>query len=129
MYYTLGQRKGLDIGGQKGDEGGRWFVIEKDMKNNVLYVAHGSEEKLYSKGCTVTGFNWIPAPPEEKEFSCTAKFRYRQGEQEVRVLCGEDKLTVLAKETQRALTPGQYAVLYRGEKCMGGGVIDEIIPQ
>ena len=129
MYYTLGQRKGLDIGGQKGDEGGRWFVIEKDMKNNVLYVAHGSEEKLYSKGCTVTGFNWIPAPPEEKEFSCTAKFRYRQGEQEVRVLCGEDKLTVLAKEPQRALTPGQYAVLYRGEKCMGGGVIDEIIPQ
>lgn len=129
MYYTLGQRKGLDIGGQKGDGGGRWFVIEKDMKNNVLYVAHGSEEKLYSKGCTVTGFNWIPAPPEEKEFSCTAKFRYRQGEQEVRVLCGEDKLTVLAKEPQRALTPGQYAVLYRGEKCIGGGVIDGIIPQ
>ena len=129
MYYTLGQRKGLDVGGQKGDEGGRWFVTEKDLKNNILYVAHGSEERLYAKGCTVTGFNWIPAPPEEEEFCCTAKFRYRQNEQAVRVLRGGDGLTVLAEQPQRALTPGQYAVLYRGEKCIGGGVIDQVIPQ
>lgn len=128
MYYTLGQRKGLDIGGQKGDgEGGRWFVIEKDLKNNILYVAHGGEEKLYAKGCTVTGFNWIPCAPEEEEFRCTAKFRYRQGEQGVRVLREGDKLTVWADEPQRALTPGQYAVLYKGDQCLGGGVIDEVL--
>ena len=129
MYYTLGQRRGLDIGGQKGDGGGRWFVIEKDVKNNILYVAHGGEERLYARGCTVSGFNWIPAPPEEKEFACTAKFRYRQAEQKVRVLREGDRLVVLAEEAQRALTPGQYAVLYRGEMCLGGGVIEEIVPQ
>ena len=124
MYYTLGQRKGLDIGGQKGDGGGRWFVIEKDMKNNVLYVAHGSEEKLYSKGCTVTGFNWIPAPPEEKEFSCTAKFRYRQGEQGVKVTLNKDGgARVDFDQPQRAVTPGQYAVFYDEKRCLGGGVI------
>lgn len=131
MYYTLGQRKGLDIGGQKGDaEGGRWFVVEKDLKNNVLYVAHGGEERLYARGCTVTGFNWIPAPPAESEFSCTAKFRYRQSEQPVRISVGSDRsrLTVTALSPQRALTPGQYAVLYDGEKCIGGGTIDEVLP-
>ena len=114
--------------GQKGDgEGGRWFVIEKDLKKNILYVAHGGEEKLYAKGCTVTGFNWIPCAPEEEEFRCTAKFRYRQGEQGVRVLREGDKLTVWADEPQRALTPGQYAVLYKGDQCLGGGVIDEVL--
>ena len=57
MYYTLGQRRGLNIGGQKGDDGGRWFVIEKDLKNNILYVAHGSEERLYSKGLIMNAVN------------------------------------------------------------------------
>ena len=61
MYYTLGQRRGLNIGGQKGDDGGRWFVIEKDLKNNILYVAHGSEEKLYSDGLICDSVNWIPS--------------------------------------------------------------------
>ncbi len=128
MYYTLGQRRGLDIGGQKGDEGGRWFVIEKDLKNNILYVAHGDESALYSRGCTVSGMNWIPAPPKEERFSCTAKFRYRQGEQAVTVTrTGADTLTVMADEPQRAVTPGQYAVLYRGGRCLGGGVIGTIV--
>ena len=67
MYYTLGQRRGLNIGGQKGDDGGRWFVIEKDLKNNILYVAHGSEEKLYSKGLIADKINWIPSAPTEKD--------------------------------------------------------------
>ena len=60
MYYTIGQRRGLNIGGQKGDDGSRWFVIEKDIPNNILYVAHGSEEKLYSKGLIMKSANWIP---------------------------------------------------------------------
>lgn len=127
MYYTIGQRKGLNIGGQKGEEG-RWFVVEKDLKNNVLYVAHGSEEKLYSGACEVSGFNWIPACPEQKVFRCTAKFRYRQEEQPVTVsLRSERELFIAFDERQRAVTEGQYAVLYDGERCLGGGVIEKAI--
>ena len=126
MYYTLGQRRGLDLGGRKGDAAeGRWFVVRKDVKNNVLYVSHGDESPLYSSSCTVSGINWIPLPPEEEEFSCTAKFRYRQAEQGVRVKrTGADSAEVCFDEPQRAVTGGQYAVFYRGEKCIGGGVID-----
>ena len=131
MYYTIGQRKGLDIGGQKGDEG-RWFVIEKDLKNNVLYVAHGEEDKLFSSGLTMDSCNWIPNPPKDKEFHCTAKFRYRQPEQGCTVkIVGEngtkDSIVVTFDEKQRAITEGQYAVFYDGDKCIGGGVIESAI--
>ena len=131
MYYTIGQRKGLDIGGQKGDEG-RWFVIEKDLKNNILYVAHGSEDKLYSSSLEMDSCNWIPFPPEKKEFHCTAKFRYRQPEQGCTVyIRGENgsKGSILVKfdEKQRAITEGQFAVFYDGDKCLGGGVIEKAI--
>ena len=127
MYYTLGQRKGLNIGGQRGDDNpGRWFVVEKDLKNNILYVAHGDECRLYTNACSVGGFNWIPGPPVAKgeEFTCTAKFRYRQGEQGVRVRrTGADTVEIAFDVPQRAVTPGQYAVLYDGPRCLGGGVI------
>lgn len=125
MYYTLGQRRGLELGGVRGDEeGGRWFVVRKDLENNILYVSHGDETPLYSKSCEVNGFNWIPAPPAEREFSCTAKFRYRQPDQEVRItVTGENALHIAFAEKQRAVTEGQYAVLYRGEECLGGGII------
>ena len=125
MYYTLGQRRGLELGGVRGDEeGGRWFVVRKDLENNILYVSHGDETPLYSKSCEVNGFNWIPAPPAEREFSCTAKFRYRQPDQEVRItVTGENALHIAFAEKQRAVTEGQYAVRYRGEECIGGGII------
>ncbi len=126
MYYTLGQRKGLYLGGVKGEEeGGRWFVVKKDLQNNVLYVSHGDESPLYSKSCEVSGFNWIPQKPTEKEFTCMAKFRYRQPDQEVRVCVREnDTLHIDFVQPQRAVTEGQYAVLYQGVNCLGGGVID-----
>lgn len=126
MYYTLGQRRGLDLGGVKGDdEGGRWFVVRKDLEHNILYVSHGDESPLYSVSCEVSGFNWIPAPPEEREFTCMAKFRYRQPDQAVKVKIKEDGgLHISFAEKQRAVTEGQYAVLYRGEECLGGGVIE-----
>ena len=127
MYYTLGQRRGLNIGGQKGDDGGRWFVIEKDLKNNILYVAHGSEERLYSKGLIMNAVNWIPYPPTEKEFHCTAKFRYRQPEQGCTVKIGDGFIQVDFNEKQRAITEGQFAVFYQGDKCIGGGVIEKAI--
>lgn len=127
MYYTIGQRRGLDIGGQKGDDG-RWFVIEKDLKNNVLYVAHGEEDKLYSKGLIMSGLNLFPKTPNENSFDCTAKFRYRQEEQKVRVNFLDDgTCKVDFYERQRAITEGQYCVLYLNEYCLGGGVIEKAI--
>ncbi len=125
MYYTLGQRRGLDLGGKRGEEG-RWFVIGKDLEKNVLYVSHGDEGPLYSDGCRVSGFNFIPAAPEEEEFCCRAKFRYRQSEQGVRIVrTGGDGVKIFFDEPQRAVTEGQYAVLYDGDRCLGGGVIEE----
>lgn len=125
MYYTLGQRRGLDLGGRKGDSEGRWFVVRKDLQHNRLIVSHGDESPLYSRSCTVSGVNWIPEPPAEDEFFCFAKFRYRQSEQGVRVVrTGEDSVQVFFDEPQRAVTPGQYAVFYRDNCCIGGGVID-----
>ena len=126
MYYTIGQRKGLNIGGQKGDEG-RWFVIDKDLKNNILYVAHGSEDRLYYDALILKEVNWIPFEPKDKTFECTAKFRYRQEEQAVSVTIKENEVVVIFKEKQRAITEGQYAVFYKDEYCLGGGVIEQAI--
>lgn len=124
MYYTIGQRRGLDLGGRKGEDG-RWFVVRKDLKKNVLYVSHGDERPLYSDGCYVSGVNFIPFPRRENDYRCYAKFRYRQSEQRVRVLrTGEDTLTVHFDEPQRAVTEGQYAVFYDETQCLGGGVIE-----
>ena len=124
MYYTLGQRRGLDLGGRKGEEG-RWFVVKKDLANNVLYVSHGDETPLYSQGCYVSSINYIPTMPEDEVFECTAKFRYRQTEQRVRIKrTGADTAEVFFAEPQRAVTEGQYAVFYNETDCLGGGVIE-----
>lgn len=124
MYYTLGQRRGLNVGGVKGMGDGRWFVVKKDLANNVLYVSHGDETPLFSKSCEVSGFNWIPFE-RKGEFECTAKFRYRQPKQKVRVsVLGDGRLHIDFDEKQRAVTEGQYAVLYDGDNCLGGGVIE-----
>jgi tRNA-specific 2-thiouridylase len=127
MYYTIGQRRGLNIGGQKGDDGSRWFVIEKDLKNNILYVAHGSEEKLYSDGLIMNSINWIPEKPKSDVIECTGKFRYRQPEQACTVYIKPDHIEVRFKEKQRAITEGQFAVFYDGDKCIGGGVIEKAV--
>jgi len=123
MYYTLGQRRGLDLGGKRGEEG-RWFVVKKDLEHNILYVSHGDESPLMSDGCFVAGMNFIPATPEAEQFECTAKFRYRQSEQRVCVTrTGKDTLKIDFTEPQRAVTEGQFAVLYDETRCLGGGVI------
>jgi len=127
MYYTIGQRKGLNVGGIKGEEQGRWFVIEKDLKNNILYLSHGDEEKLFSSALECYDFNWIPSLPEEKIFECTAKFRYRQPEQKVKVEVQNKKVLITFAEKQRAVTEGQFAVLYKNDKCLGGGIIEKVI--
>ena len=126
MYYTLGQRRGLNIGGRKGGNGERWFVVKKDLDKNLLIVSQGEEDELFSDGLYASEMNWIPCLPDKKEFDCFAKFRYRQPDQAVKVTVLDDKhIKVDFAESQRAITPGQYAVLYDADGlCLGGGVID-----
>ena len=127
MYYTLGQRRGLNIGGMKGGNGERWFVIKKDLENNILYLSQGEDELLFSDGLFASGFNWIPEKPDKDEFDCLAKFRYRQPDQKVHVKILSDKdIQVDFYESQRAITPGQFVVLYKEDgQCLGGGTIDK----
>jgi len=125
MYYTLGQRRGLGIGGINGSSG-RWFVVDKDLKNNVLIVSCKDESLLYSKALITYSVNWIPEPPSDS-FECKAKFRYRQEEQKVKVFKTDNGYRVDFFEKQRAVTPGQYVVFYDQNHCLGGGVIEEVI--
>ena len=126
MYYTLGQRRGLGLGGTT-DGCGRWFVVDKDLKNNRLVVSHGDESVLMSNGLAANSFNWIPSVPTVKKFRCNAKFRYRQPEQGVEVeILDDGKARVRFDEPQRAVTPGQFVVFYDETKCLGGGIIDEV---
>jgi tRNA-specific 2-thiouridylase len=125
MYYTLGQRRGLGIGGKNGYSG-RWFVADKDLKNNRLIVSCGDESPLYSKALITYEVNWIP-PTEIESIECYAKFRYRQDEQKVKVQKIDIGYRVEFFEKQRAVTPGQYVVFYDDVNCLGGGVIEEVI--
>lgn len=127
MYYTIGQRRGLNIGGKHGGNGDRWFVLKKDLENNILYVSQGECEELFSNGLFATDFNFIPKVPEEKEFECFAKFRYRQPDQKVKVtVLGDKNIKVDFFERQKAITEGQFVVLYTEDgTCLGGGIIDK----
>ena len=126
MYYTLGQRRGLGIGG-RGD-GRSFFVVDKDLKKNQLIVAQGEDHPLlYSKACTASQATFIASPlPENIPCRVTAKFRYRQADQQVTVTRSGDQLHFVFDGPQRAVTPGQSAVIYDGEKCLGGGIIETI---
>ena len=126
MYYTLGQRRGLGIGG--GGDGRRWFVVGKDLPNNVLLVEQGDDSPLlYSEKTVIEQLTWISghAPLEPGEtLVCKARFRHRQPLQDVSVrLIGDDLMQIDFAEKQRAITPGQSAVLYLDQVCLGGGVI------
>lgn len=127
MYYTLGQRKGLGIGGI--GTGEPWFVADKDLEKNILYVAQGENHPaLYAYGLKATEIHWVSEKAKPKTFKCNAKFRYRQKDQEVTVIVDEDNnCTVIFDEPQKAITPGQAVVFYDGEVCLGGGIIDFVI--
>lgn len=126
MFYTLGQRRGLGIGGQKDGNGDRWFVVKKDLKNNILYVEQGEDDALLSKGLKANTFNWIPKEKLEP-FECFAKFRYRQPDQKVKVIPKGEEIEVVFDEPERAVTEGQFVVLYdKDENCLGGGEIIEV---
>ncbi|MEH6842026.1 MULTISPECIES: tRNA 2-thiouridine(34) synthase MnmA [Priestia] len=124
MYYTIGQRHGLGIGGN----GDPWFVIGKDLERNVLYVGQGfHQETLYSDSIIANNVNWISKDAPSDKFECTAKFRYRQPDDKVTVEVLEDlKVKVTFHEPIRAVTPGQAVVFYQGEECLGGGTINKV---
>ena len=124
LYYTIGQRKGLNIDHEKGP----WFVVGKDVQKNILYVCHtNKKDLLYSDSCLVKGINWILPTLEEIPTKLTCKFRYRQKDQEIELEVIDDT-TVMVKypQTIASVTEGQEAVFYDGDKCIGGGVIEEV---
>lgn len=123
MYYTIGQRHGLGIGGP----GEAWFVCGKDVQKNHLIVGQGSQtELLYANRVIVTNLNIINAPLVDNG-NLTAKFRYRQADVKINIKwLSEDKLEITTTEPTKAITPGQFAVIYDGEYCLGGGIIDEV---
>ncbi len=126
MYHTLGQRKGLGIGGIKGKDENAWYVVEKDLKNNVLVVAQGHDNSaLQSSGLIAKQLTWVSEQPLRETLRCTVKTRYRQRDIPcVVVPVDEDTVEVRFDEPQIAVTPGQSAVFYQGEECLGGGVIE-----
>lgn len=128
MYYTLGQRQGLGIGGS--GNGQPWFVADKDLEKNILYVVQGDQHpSLYSTGLIATDVNWIAGSDQTPKvpFHCTAKFRYRQPDQGVTLTWREDGTVHVAfDEQQKAITPGQAVVFYDGDVCLGGGTIDQV---
>lgn len=128
MYYTLGQRQGLQIGGRKDASEDPWYVVDKDMSENALIVAQGATDLLLSKQLFATDASWIGADPGGlgEGLRCTAKVRYRQTDQACVVTRAGDELEVRFDEPQRAVAPGQFVVFYRDEQCLGGAVIDRI---
>ena len=124
MYYTIGQRKGLGIGGA----GDAWFVMGKNMAENVLIVGQGFDhDYVYANETIVTDVNWIPRDRFEGVYSCVAKFRYRQKDVPVQIEWLDQMiLKVKCFEPTRAITPGQAAVFYDGEVCLGGGFVSEV---
>ncbi len=121
LYYTIGQRKGLGIGGDHG----RWFVVGKDVETNELYVTCQNEEDwLYSDSCTVSTFNKLADFEMPKEGNC--KFRYRQKDNPITLsYLNEEELLVSYPQKIKAVTPGQQAVFYDGDICLGGAVIEK----
>ncbi|KRK49531.1 tRNA 2-thiouridine(34) synthase MnmA [Secundilactobacillus kimchicus] len=126
MYYTIGQRRGLGIGGD-GEDNEPWFVIGKDLKKNVLYVGKGyHNEHLYATHLDASDIHWVNNLDRGQDFHCTAKFRYRQVDTGVTVHLSDDgqTVTVAFDDPVRAITPGQAVVFYDGSECLGSAIID-----
>jgi tRNA-specific 2-thiouridylase len=126
MYYTLGQRQGLRIGGRDDASGEPWYVGAKDLSRNVLVVVQGHDHPLLlSTELVAAQTQWVAGDAPSNRFRCTAKVRYRQPDQacEVNVL-SDGTLRVHFDQPQRAVTPGQYVVFYQGDECLGGAVIE-----
>lgn len=129
MYHTLGQRKGLGIGGTKDGGEDPWYVVEKDLENNVLLVAQGHDHpSLYSLGLIAQQLHWVDRKTVTEPFRCVVKTRYRQPDIACTVTpIDDERIEVRFDEPVAAVTPGQSAVFYIDEVCLGGGVIEQRI--
>ena len=131
MFYTLGQRQGLNIGGIKNATDDPWYVVDKDIPKNTLLVAQGSQHPmLYSQGLVCSQIHWIsPVTDNQLPLTCYAKTRYRQTEQACVVSPSDDhkRHVIMFANPQRAITPGQYVVFYNKNECLGGAVIEKMI--
>jgi len=129
MYYTLGQRKGLGIGGLKDGDEEPWYVVEKDLLNNILRVAQGhNHPAMFHNTLEASQINWIGEDEPADSARLTAKIRYRQSDQACLLTKIDDsRYKVVFDEAQRAITPGQSVVFYQGEVCLGGGVIEAML--
>lgn len=127
MYHTLGQRKGLGIGGVKGASEEAWYVVEKDLVNNELIVAQGHDHSaLLSTGLIAQQLHWVDRQPIREPLRCTVKTRYRQTDVPCTIEPIDDEsIKVIFDEPQIAVTPGQSAVFYLDEVCLGGGIIEQ----
>ncbi|RPI12640.1 MAG: tRNA 2-thiouridine(34) synthase MnmA [Lysobacterales bacterium] len=130
MYYTLGQRQGLRLGGLKGAEEAPWYVAAKDLGRNVLVVTQRSDDpRLTSRTFVTEAAHWISGAPPATEFRAGVKVRYRQADQPCTVTVLPDgRCRVHTDAPQRAVTPGQSAVFYDREACLGGAVIHDTVP-
>jgi tRNA-specific 2-thiouridylase len=129
MYHTLGQRKGLLIGGKKEHGEAPWYVVEKDVKRNVLIVAQGADHpSLYSNGLIATQIHWVNREEISIEMRITVKTRYRQQDIPCTLIPMKDNtVKIMFDAPQKAVTPGQSAVFYQDEVCLGGAIIDSYI--
>ena len=126
VYYTLGQREGLGIGGVRGAAQAPWFVVAKDLAANELVVAQGHDHPaLMSRELAAGNLYWVAGSAPPAPFACRAKTRYRQPDQACTVLSvTAERLRLRFDAPQRAVTPGQSVVLYDGARLLGGGIID-----
>ncbi len=127
MYYTIGQRQGLGIGGMQNASEEPWFVVSKDLNNNILVVTQGHDHpQLLHTHCVAHDLHWINPLELSFPFNCTAKTRYRQPDQECTIESDEGtEILVSFKQAQRAITPGQALVFYQDDVCLGGATIDK----
>ena len=120
MYYTLGQRRGLNLGGFKDKS----YVAKKDLEKNILYIATGDENKyLYSNEAIIENFNFLT---DKRINNCTCKFRYRQADIKCQIEYLENNKIKVIYDNAKAVTPGQFCVLYDGDLCLGGGIIEKV---
>jgi len=126
MYYTIGQRQGLGIGGTEQGNEEPWYVVEKRMDTNTLMVTQGKDHpSLLHNYCRISGLHWINPIDTSKRVNCQAKTRYRQSDQNCQVTHIENDMAIVEFENpQRAITPGQALVVYRDEVCLGGATIE-----